>query len=247
MLDTQGSHVFDISTEARLWGLDEHGGFWVEVLVAWSKVVAFRVLGSGRALIAARLIVGVHSIGATRCGVPLKTLLEQGVGTQVVDLIQKSCLDGEVSSCCMGHGDILVMDGQCQDEFLHCTDPGLEQERINVTFRWIKRHSVSCSLRTGNSLLFANVCAGFICCCYGGCWGWCIFGTLGAPWTLVQMRRCWLCLFSPSCLQDLGHGGVPIAGHAHWAEVGRGILCVTLGEFTGLHQNCAHFVLGAGL
>ena len=27
------------------------------------------------------------------------------------------------------------MDGQCQDEFLHRTDPGREQERINVTFR----------------------------------------------------------------------------------------------------------------
>ena len=61
----------------------------------------------------------------------------------------KSCLDGEISSCCLGHGDILVMDGQCQDEFLHCTDPGLEQERINVTFRWIKQHTVSCPLRTG--------------------------------------------------------------------------------------------------
>ena len=22
-----------------------------------------------------------------------------------------------------GHGDILVMDGECQDEFLHCTNP----------------------------------------------------------------------------------------------------------------------------
>ena len=47
----------------------------------------------------------------------------------------KSCLDGDASSCFLGHGDILVM--ECQDEFLHCTDPGLEQERINVTFRWI--------------------------------------------------------------------------------------------------------------
>ena len=49
----------------------------------------------------------------------------------------------------LGHGDILVMDGQFQDEFLHCTDLGLEQERINVSFRWIKRHTASCALRTG--------------------------------------------------------------------------------------------------
>ena len=41
------------------------------------------------------------------------------------------------------------MDGHCQDEFLLCTDPGLEQERINVTFRWIRQHTTSCSLRAG--------------------------------------------------------------------------------------------------
>ena len=39
--------------------------------------------------------------------------------------------------CWLGYGDILVMDGQCQDEFLNCTDPGLDHEWINVTFRWI--------------------------------------------------------------------------------------------------------------
>ena len=61
----------------------------------------------------------------------------------------KSCPDGEVGSCCIGHSDILVTDGQCPDEFLHCADPGLEQERISVTFRWIKQHSVSSPLRTG--------------------------------------------------------------------------------------------------
>ena len=61
--------------------------------------------------------------------------------------LAQSCPDDEGHLC---DGDILVMDGQCQDEFLHCTDPGLEQERINVTFRWIKQHVASCPfLRTG--------------------------------------------------------------------------------------------------
>ena len=49
----------------------------------------------------------------------------------------ESCPDSEADSCWLDHGDLLVIDGQCQDEFLHFTDPGLEQERINVTFRWI--------------------------------------------------------------------------------------------------------------
>ena len=62
----------------------------------------------------------------------------------------KSCPNTDGHSCWLGHGDILVMDGQCQDEFRHCTDSCLEQERINITFRWVKQHVASCSfLRTG--------------------------------------------------------------------------------------------------
>ena len=72
----------------------------------------------------------------------------------------KSCPDNKAHLCCLGHGDILVMDGRCQDKYLHCTNPGLEQERIDVTFRWIKQHVASCGM------LFANVCAGFISFCY---------------------------------------------------------------------------------
>ena len=41
---------------------------------------------------------------------------------------------------------VLVLDGQCQDEFLHRTDPGREQDRINITFRWVKQHVSSCPL-----------------------------------------------------------------------------------------------------
>ena len=38
------------------------------VLVAWSKVVAFQGLGSGLALIVARLIVGAHGAAVTGVG-----------------------------------------------------------------------------------------------------------------------------------------------------------------------------------
>ena len=54
---------------------------------------------------------------------------------------RQSCPDDEGHLCWHGHGDIRVMDGQCQDEFLHRTDPGREQERINLTFRWVKQHA----------------------------------------------------------------------------------------------------------
>ena len=46
----------------------------------------------------------------------------------------KSCPSNDGHSCWLGHGDILVMGGQCQDEIRHCTDPISEQERINITF-----------------------------------------------------------------------------------------------------------------
>ena len=57
---------------------------------------------------------------------------------------RQSCPDDEGHSCRLDHGDILVMDGQCQDEYLHRMDPGREQERINLTFRWVKQHASSC-------------------------------------------------------------------------------------------------------
>ena len=36
-------------------------------------------------------------------------------------------------------------------------------------------------------MLFANVCAGFICSCYGECGKWRFLGFLVSPWCLVRM------------------------------------------------------------
>ena len=52
-------------------------------------------------------------------------------------------------------------------------------------------------------------------------WGTARFlGILSAPWSLVYMGGI------PSCVQDSGYEGVPIAGHALWAEVGGSTICV---------------------
>ena len=61
----------------------------------------------------------------------------------------KSCLDSEGSSCRLHHGDFLVMDGRCQDEYLHCTSPGLAEKRMNITYRWIRHHTYGCPLAAG--------------------------------------------------------------------------------------------------
>ena len=76
-------------------------------------------------------------------------------GSAVFKWKRRSCLDDEGHLCCLGHGDILVMDGRCQDKLLHRTDPCREQERINITFRWIK---------TTCCLLFLCLRTGVACC-----------------------------------------------------------------------------------
>ena len=72
---------------------------------------------------------------------------------------RQSCPSDEGRSCRLGHGDILVMDGQCQDEFLHRTDPGREQDRINITFRFVKQYASSCPLLKAGVACCLPACA----------------------------------------------------------------------------------------
>ena len=79
------------------------------------------------------------------CG-DAKLIVSVSLGTSAVFRWRRQSCSDEGHLCCLGHGDILVMDGQCQDEFLHRTNPCREQERINVTCRWVKQHVSSCPL-----------------------------------------------------------------------------------------------------
>ena len=110
---------------------------------------------------------------------------------------RQSCLSNEDSSCRLDHGDILVMDGRCQDELLHRTDPGREQERINITFRWVKQHVSHC-------LLFK---AGVACClpaCAQGSsvlvMGKTVTGVFWALWFLLGVLFIWRVLVLPGSL-----------------------------------------------
>ena len=122
------------------------------------------------------------------------------------------------------------MDGQCQDECLHRTDPGRQQERINVTFSWVKQHVSSCPLlRTGVACCLPTCAQGLPVPEMGNSgirifWAfWLLFGVL------CVCGRCQFC-WSPCCTQGLGFKGVPPAGHGLRAEVGGGIFFVTSGE-----------------
>ena len=67
-------------------------------------------------------------------------------------------------------------------------------------------------------MLSANVCAGFICFCYG-------------EWMLVLLGF-------PSYSQYSGYGGVPFAGPALGREVGGSIIFVTVGSFLDHTKKC---------
>ena len=54
--------------------------------------------------------------------------------------------DGVISPVTLDHGDILVMDGSAQKEYLHRTMPGLQGPRVNLTYRWVAQHTASCPL-----------------------------------------------------------------------------------------------------
>ena len=149
-------------------------------------------------------------------------------------MIRQSCPDDEGRSCRLDHGDILVMDGQCQDEFLHRTDPGREQDRINITFRWVKQHVSSCPL------LKAGVACCLPTCAQGSSVPVTELVGKGAAWGLLVLLvvlfilgvLLFLLIYPLVCVWSLGYAGVPITGHALRAEFGEGIVCVVLWEFT---------------
>ena len=88
------------------------------------------------------------------------------------------------------------------------------------------------------------MCARFICFCHGVCGEWSFFGVSGCSWGPVDMgggggrgRGASSAGFTPSCFQNHCYAGVPIAVHAHWAEVGGGTIFVAVWEFTGFLFN----------
>ena len=118
-----------------------------------------------------------------------KLIVSVSFGTQALFKWKgKSCPSNDGRSCWLGHGDILVMDGQCQDEVLHRTDPGWEQERINVTFRWIKQHALSCPLlRAGVACCLPTCAKGSSVLVTGTVGQWRFLGFWASLWCLVHM------------------------------------------------------------
>ena len=123
-----------------------------------------------------------------KCG-DAKLIVSVSLGTfTVFRWRRQSCPSDEGGSCRLDHGDILVMDGQCQDEFLHRTDPGREQDRINITFRWVKQHVSSCLLLKAGVACCLPTCAqGSSVPVMGNALHGFFLGFLVSSWCLVHM------------------------------------------------------------
>ena len=182
-----------------------------------------------------------------KCG-DAKVIVSVSLGSSAVFRWRRqSCPDDEGHLCCLGHGNILVMDGQCQDKFLHRTDPGREQERINITFRWVKQHVSSCPLFK----------AGVACCLPTCAQGSsvpvmenAVFGVLGAFWFLLGVLCIWRVLVLLVSLLCTRLGLLRCA--SCWTRpLGRGrwehYLCNLRGEYLKVHKTaCKYFGMYVG-
>ena len=72
----------------------------------------------------------------------------------------------------LDHGDLLVMDGLTQSEYVHCTASGLQGPRVNLTFRWVAQHIASCPLAGAVGCVLPSCVQGLAEPGPRGEWGW---------------------------------------------------------------------------
>ena len=75
-----------------------------------------------------------------------KLIVSLSSGNSVEFMVRRRASGNVPSSIRLDHGDVLVMDGLTQSEYVHCTASGLQGPRVNLTFRWVAQHIASCSL-----------------------------------------------------------------------------------------------------
>ena len=74
-----------------------------------------------------------------------KLIVSMSLGNSVEFKVRRGRC-GIPSPITLDHGDLLVMDGRTQSEYVHCTASGLQGPRVNLTFRWVAQHIASCPL-----------------------------------------------------------------------------------------------------
>ena len=75
-----------------------------------------------------------------------KVIVSMSLGHSVLFKLRRRAPENTPSQIWLDHGDLLVMDGLTQYEYVHSTAPELEGPRVNLTYRWISQHIKSCPL-----------------------------------------------------------------------------------------------------
>ena len=75
-----------------------------------------------------------------------KLIVSMSLGNSVDFKVRRRGQGKVPSLITLDHGDLLVMDGLTQSEYVHCTASGLHGPRVNLTYRWVAQHAASCPL-----------------------------------------------------------------------------------------------------
>ena len=75
-----------------------------------------------------------------------KVIVSMSLGHSALFKLRRRTPENTPSQIRLDHGDLLVMDGLTQLEYVHSTASELEGPRVNLTFRWISQHIRSCPL-----------------------------------------------------------------------------------------------------
>ena len=75
-----------------------------------------------------------------------KVIVSMSLGHSVLFKLRRRASENSPSQIRLDHGDLLVMDGLTQLEYVHSTASELEGPRVNLTYRWISQHIRSCPL-----------------------------------------------------------------------------------------------------
>ena len=178
-----------------------------------------------------------------KCG-DAKLIVSVSFGSSALFRWRRQSCSNDEGSCRLDHGDILVMDGQCQDEFFHRTSPGRDQD--GLTLRSVGSNSMSplvLRLRQGwhavcqrvrrvhQFLLWGMLLLAFFGFCgfsFGVLCAWRVLALLvSLLCTRLGLLRCASCWTRPS-------------GGGRW----RHYLCNLWGEYFKIHKNCPHEFFG---
>ena len=75
-----------------------------------------------------------------------KVIVSMSLGHSALFKLRRRASENTPSQIRLDHGDLLVMDGLTQYEYVHSTASELEGPRVNLTYRWISQHIRSCPL-----------------------------------------------------------------------------------------------------